>query len=680
MFFHLISRNSKRSRRENGLFFVSLLAAIIAFYIILSLSKQDVMIFLAQMESDAVNRLLQMIPFFFQLTLFILFFLIYFASKYQLERRSHEFGVYLMMGMRRSRLFLLLLMEDFWSSLLSLAVGLPCAVLLAELISLVTARLVGIGIIGHQPVFSLSAVLGTAAGFLFIKLIAFLILSGKISRQEIGSLLVPAPKGTKKPLPSFIYGIAFVCGILLLGAAYYLGIKGFSWSSVPIMGATLLLGLLGTFSFFFGLRFVLAFLSRRAKTGKGLQIFTFRQLQEQVIYQSNTLAVSSLLILAALCCFGSGFAISLGYHSGEKHVLDYTFTTQNPAEILAQNGKENYFRDLFEIKTGHIRTAPDPNAAFLMPEVMDTLKQLPDSEDKQILLNNLSYSQSPYLISLSGYNHLLSLAGLPPITLSSKEAAVYMDTDFTTPARLAILDEILDTKPKAELDGEFWHLTGNIQTTNLVVDRSITLSFALIVPDDTFEKLTLGKYDTYWNAVLSEPVLEKKSLLSAISETNQMLNQLDLSYESYLQNMGRQLFYVVAASYITIYLAIIFLIIANAVMGVQFLMQQQKTGRRCRTLIRLGCSYDALCRSAQTQIYWYFGIPTLVAALSSGFGVSALFRGILSSRIRGDFFTLLPTAMAMIFLLCMVECLYMAAVTRSSNRYLLTLMIPNREE
>ena len=35
---------------------------------------------------------------------------------------------------------------------------------------------------------------------------------------------------------------------------------------------------------------------------------------------------------------------------------------------------------------------------------------------------------------------------------------------------------------------------------------------------------------------------------------------------------------------------------------------------------------------------------------------------------------------AMIFALCVVEWIYMAAVKRSSSRYLLTLMVPEREE
>ena len=125
MFSELVARNSRRSRRENGLFFTSLLISIIAFYIILSLSHQDVMVFLQRMESNAVNRLLLLVPVLYALTLFILFFLVYYANRFQLARRRHEFGVYLMLGMQRRKLFGMLLAEDLRSSLIALAIGLP---------------------------------------------------------------------------------------------------------------------------------------------------------------------------------------------------------------------------------------------------------------------------------------------------------------------------------------------------------------------------------------------------------------------------------------------------------------------------------------------------------------------------------------------------------------------------
>ena len=184
----------------------------------------------------------------------------------------------------------------------------------------------------------------------------------------------------------------------------------------------------------------------------------------------------------------------------------------------------------------------------------------------------------------------------------------------------------------------------------------------------------------YLSGILNPSVTEHTSLLNAISQVNEELDEAGISYESYLQNMGRQLFYVVAASYITIYLAVIFLIIANTIIGVQFLMGQQKSGKRYRTLVRLGATYETLCRSAGKQINWYFGIPTAVAVISSLFGVRALFTVLLSSDLRGKTAELLWISAAMILLLAVIEWIYMAAVKKSSSRYLLPLLEPEREE
>ena len=104
MFFRLVRKNGRKTRRENGIFFVSLIVSIIAFYIFLSLENQDVIVFLKTMESDAVQKLLALLPAFYGVSLFLLFFLVYFSGLYQLERRKYEFGVFLMLGMKRSRL------------------------------------------------------------------------------------------------------------------------------------------------------------------------------------------------------------------------------------------------------------------------------------------------------------------------------------------------------------------------------------------------------------------------------------------------------------------------------------------------------------------------------------------------------------------------------------------------
>lgn len=690
MFFDLVTRNSKRSRKENTLFYSSLIISIIAFYIILSLSNQDVMFFLREMESDAVNRLLMMIPLFYGMTLIIMFFLIYFACNYQMECRRHELGLYLVLGMQRSKLFVMLLAEDLRNSVISLLIGLPVGVFLSELISLITAKLVGLGIIGHHFSFSLEALLGTAAGFLLIKLAAFVILSGKISRQEIQSLLSGSPEKSRKQRPSILYAAAFLIGITSLATAYYLAITGFAWRQPKEMLLTLVLGFLGTLLLFYGLRAVMELISRKQKGNRKLWIFNFRQLQENVIFQSNKMAISSLLILAALCLFSAGVAVTHFYGTSEQHVLDYTFdnydtqgnelTLEDIRTTLKDHDIDSSFSKLFEMKVGHVHTTEAFEGVFLMDSVMDKLNAFPESEDKSILLNNLSYADSPYLIELSSHNELLRLAGLPALSLEENEAAIYMDTEFVTDEQIDILNDILSEHPETQLDGNTILLTEQLQTISIVTDRSITLSFALILPDEAFSYYTQNQYDIYINGVLDKETTNETSLMNAIYETNKKLDETGLVYESYLQNMGRQLFYMVAASYITIYLAVIFLIAANTLISVQFLMDQQRTQKRYKTLIRMGATYETLCHSSRKQINWHFGIPTIVAVFSSVFGVRALFTGLLPSRTQGSVLEFMAVSCAMIIVLFVVESTYMSFVKCSSSKYLLTLMVPDREE
>ena len=329
MFSNLILRNSKRNRKKNGLFFGSLIISIVAFYIILSLSKQDVMVFLAKMESDAVNKLLLMIPVFYGMTLGILFFLIYFACKYQLERRRKEFGVYLMMGMRRSKLFIMLLAEDLLSSILALVIGLPIAVLLSELISLVTAKLVGMGIIGHQFTFSLSAVCFTVTGFLVIKLAAFLILSGKISRQEIGTLLASFSEKEKKQRPAFVYGTCTVSGMIMLAAAYAVAIQGIAWYAPDKMLLTLVLGLLGTILLFYGMRALIALLVKAGKTNRKRLFRTavLRELRQSDVFHEPSRSA------ACLCLRGVSSAGTFRLHqsSHESFLPRFRRQARHPA-------------------------------------------------------------------------------------------------------------------------------------------------------------------------------------------------------------------------------------------------------------------------------------------------------------------------------------------------------------
>lgn len=104
MFFNLTWRNAKRSRSENLIYFLTMITAVAMFYIVLSLGQQDVIRFLSEIESDAVERLLtNLLPTVYLCALLFVFFLVVFANKYQLECRSRELGLYLMFGISNDK-------------------------------------------------------------------------------------------------------------------------------------------------------------------------------------------------------------------------------------------------------------------------------------------------------------------------------------------------------------------------------------------------------------------------------------------------------------------------------------------------------------------------------------------------------------------------------------------------
>lgn len=674
MFYKLAAANSKRDRKDNSLYFGSMIISIIAFYIILSLSDQDVMVFLKRMESDAVNRLFAVIPFFYLATLVVLFLLVYFVNSIQMEERKREFGIYLTLGMKRRNLFGLLLLEDFRSSINALIIGLPVAVMLSECISLVTSKLAGLGIVGHRFSISLEAVVYTVLGFLAVKLFTFIFLCIKIYKKDIGDLLNYSPMGIKKQLPKVVYIIAVVIGIFMLIKAYRVGING---------GITVLLGVAGTILLFFGLRVVIGAIAG-FKSKKRLHTYNFRQIQELIIYRSTMLAICSLLIFSALCLFGAGIAISTDETKHSAHLLDYTFREKDSEnagslnqsrikQMLQTAHADRYFSEILAVQTG----TPSKLQSVSFRNLIRHLQGTESDAGFDSVIDNWKNEQDCYLISLSSYNHLRRAANKAPLVLKKGQAAFYMGEGFAS--EKSVIDAALAQQPEISIMGDRLRLTGTLESLPLVTDRSIQISTALIVPDTMFQSYTKGKISTYVSGILKPEIVKEKGQMKAILDINKELDRIGIRYKSYIQNMGRQLFFTVSASYITIYLASMFLIVANAMIGVQFLMGQRKSYKRYQTLIRLGATYSSLCKASGKQINWHFGLPVLVAFVNSIFGVQILLDGIVPFSLRkgiGHW----QVAAGVIGLLVVFELIYLYVVKKQSNRYIRTLMELKRED
>jgi len=377
----------------------------------------------------------------------------------------------------------------------------------------------------------------------------------------------------------------------------------------------------------------------------------------------------------AISCFAYGIPVGYLFNSKEAHVIDYTFEAKEEEVKSAINKLElnEYIDGIYDMNIGRFY-----DGSFSANDLISAVENQNDGEDNERLLNNLQYMDRPYLISVTSYNKLLELQGKEQIILKDNEVALYSDPVFKVED---VMENALKERPTLYFDGEEYKLIDKYYNDSIVTDKLITIMYGLIVSEEAFNKYTdENNISTYWNATLNDGFVKEKGLMQAIAEVNEKLDTTGICYESYLQNIGRELFYTVAASYTTIYLAIIFLIIANTVMGVQFLMHQQKTKKRYQSLIYLGASYEMLCKSARNQTTWYFSLPIVIAAISSIFAVRALFTGIMTKEMQEQLGKLMTISIVIIILICVIELIYMEFVKKSSDKNILKIMDIKRED
>ncbi|MCJ7840896.1 ABC transporter permease [Lederbergia sp. NSJ-179] len=708
MFSRLIYRNAKRSRKENLIYFATLVTAVASFYIILSLGRQDVILFLREFESDAIDKLLAQMPIVYVFALFLLFFLILFANRYQLNRRSKEFGLYLMLGMRKERLVLGLLAEGGITSALALIGGLLIGGFLAEIISLTVSKLVGQGIIGHQISFSIGAIIFTIIGFLLIQFIALVILGGKLFNQEVQQLLYE--QTDKKQDMGHLKGNVFnlLVGAVLLGVAYWIVLYRLMDFAGLLLFVALTLGSLGTILFMRGFGKLLGLLTSLSerKSTKGLHTFTLRQFQENVANKSTSVAVTSILITLSIILLANGASTIMGLENvltRDSSLYDFTVEgdDQKVEQFLTSEKMAPYVEDLNFLKIGRMNYRAERGEDDLPLSLVDWSKlreqiimALPSDYKEQILsgemqgytissenpeaLNLLGVLEidatAPYLIPESSYNGLLEAIGEKPLNLHADEIALYFNPDFMPMDnldRMPVLDHILE---KAEKEGQNlmsihdqeMFIRPSIPKRGLVADRSVEITSAFIVPDPMFEQLLdTETYASYWNFRIPQKLQDEQGLMKPMMEARDLLKTSGFQFESYLQNFGRKLFYVVAGSYTTLYMGFLFLINACTVLALQFLTQMKQTGGRYVTLSMLGAKRHQMKKSVHRQVLLTFLLPMSLACVSGAIGIWAMISNVIIDI--EDNALLYPIAFSFACMVVLIFAIYGVAVARSAD-------------
>lgn len=665
MFFKQVRRNSAKSRKGNGLFYGSLIIAIVAFYTLLSLGEQDVMRFLAVIESDAVKKLLALLKLVYLVSLFFLFFLVYFACRYQIDSRRRELGMYQMLGMKRSRMFLMLFAETLWSSLISLLLGIPSALFLTEGISLATAKAVGLGIIGHHFSFSPEAVLGTVLGFVLVQLLSMMFLCIRLGTLEPAELLRTDTSG-QAPISGAKSRLYFLLGVILLLLAYVLGVFGMRSLNPLVMLVLITAGILGTFWLYRGLGgFLGQRIKRRSSQALGLDIFTARQVQENVLSQHKSLAVSALLLVLALSCISYGISLGMGRAVSSRSTDFSLFGEEEELDrILAQEEIKSLTKASYPLYLSLIKEDYWPGEAHALDtaSLMETLEGIEGSE------NIRESMHLERVIAESSYNRMLEAMGKEKLHLGENKVALFTAVDRSAEWFYSILTQAVQNGASIGIDGNDYAIDPQLCYDNIVADRAITLYLALVVPDELYAELAREPEPYCRNLHLSDEVIEELGLMQAVLELDNRLSATGIHYDSFLGGIGRNLFYTVASSYLTVYLGVLFLLIANTVIGLKFLIQQRQTKGRYVTLSMLGADIGGMCRSVRKQIQTYFLLVLAVSAVSSAAAIITMFTTF--AKLPAGASMAAVAALAAVALVCflLIEVIYIGVVKRMAAR------------
>lgn len=618
MLFKLAKGNVKKSFKDYSIYFLTLMLGVCMFYVFNSIESQQSILDLSQSMSELMQTGIKLMGYISVLVAIILGFLILYANKFLMKRRSAELGIYLTLGMDRTRIALMMAMETFLVGLLSLVIGLALGVALSQAFSALSALLLGVTISDFEIVFSADALVKTLICFAVVFLISMAFNTHQISRINLIDLLNSGRRGeTLKFHRRWVNLLALVIGCAMIGTAYYLlfdnGLGYLDWEFT----LCLILGFFGTFVFFFAIAGIILDVTRSCKGiyYKKLNAFVVRQFSSKM--NTNFISIS-LVCLMLLLSIGT---ISCGLTVGDVFTKDIDSSAPYDATIMG-NVNLDFDREAWEAESFE-QTAQE-NGFDLSAVADDCLEfntyydggltfEVFDNGELDEMERTMAMSTLPFM-RLSDYNHLCRMLGVEEKALSDDQFLIASNySGFEK-----MLNGFMSRGGTLEIGGRTYIAAqDHIETTALYTYTMGTCG-AVVVPDAAVS--TLDFLDRYVN-------LQFKDGLNSLSLLQQEMEKVDYSRYMLITRQDMvELGYSMkfTAVYLMLYVGIIFMITSAAVLALQQLSEAADNRRRYQTLKRLGVSGRMADRTLFKQVMMYFLLPMIVAICHAAVGLTVI--------------------------------------------------------
>ncbi len=637
MFAKLAFRNMKRSARDYLVYILTMTIITALIYAFGSLIFQNELADLFDLE-PLMDIMLILATVFIVI---IVAWLINYMVRFMLEKRSSEFGIYLLLGMKKKTVSRLYIRENLLLGCLSFCCGILLGILLQQVLVSVMYSMVRMEYHLHIT-FHYKTFLMTALCYFGCYLLALTRCRHKFRKMNIHALM-EARRRNENIREKHEKGKRILLPLSMIFILLFWSIFGRLDSTVEVM--IFLVGLVLTiYLFYTGLSaWTICYIRKKGNAVyRGQNLFLLRQFASKVKTMQFTMGtLTSLFTLALL-----GASIALMFSEYENTMLDGKF----PFDVLAYSSDTNDdFSDEIAVINAetasadyypyHIYTdySNQVNTWMLTHlEAWGTMYQKtdgsPDTDKiKEMLLNRGTYYPYDTYMGLSDYNHLRQMLGYGKKEITSGEYLIQI--------KPRLYHEVTDA-PKdlqiADASGKTFLSCAGIIPDYFSQDGHNGADYVIVVPDDALKRMRPCYSELAVDLKGARPLDLQNKLMNLLPEDDDMELDTDNKYNPGLR-CGSDSIIVMCSVYLAreslipetkymlgsfiipmFYIGLVFVCVAVTVLSIQQLSDSAKYRFRYDVLAKLGLERNQIRRMILKQLAAYYLCPALFAMVISG--------------------------------------------------------------
>lgn len=623
--------NLRRALKDFTVYFVTLMLSVSLFYSFNTLTNQAFFVGLSSSTSHLVLRMAELITGLSIFLMIVIGILIVYANVFFMRRRVREFATYLLLGMKKSSLAFVILIENFIVGICALIVGLLVGVVVSQFSSLAVLKLFNSPVERFHFLLVPQAMIFTACMFGVVFVLSTLCATFVISRTRLSVLFRSSFTSDRFKIKNpWITLVLFVVSILLIAQAYHM----FSYEVLTANGGgeflcCTALVVLGTALFFYSVSTAFTQIARAIKPlyYRGLNLYVVRQFASRINSSWISMTMICATIFIALCTLSIGFTAVASVRSQE--------TLMCPTDFIAD----------FHCKDGYQSVQTDKLVSLMAEEIPSwnttvrsttqlTSYTLGETDNVYTIANLISdcglskekaldgvpadaVDMPVYFVGVSEYNKFRALAGLQPIELSDNEVR------FASYPSLADQTDDLAASEKTVTLGNTYHnvrIKQKLKISDLAGLPSNPCS--LIVPDAWVHTMKPQQTRLFAQFYTSSKEINEQFSQELAHGNKHKEGILGQNNAYHLRAMNTVLRYEllegalsirVMGTFVAVYTGIILLITSAAILSIQQLSELAYMRKSYTKLLQLGATSTCCSGTIFTQLGIWFMLPCALA-------------------------------------------------------------------